>query len=408
MPRKDNWSTEKPVWNKGRDNWERSCKDAYLIGLRAAKQYIYLENQWIADEDIWEELAAAALRNRDNPDFRIVLVVPYEGLFAAGLGSNQELYIGAEMEKVISSSSSDVTFGMFSLLQSARASGGSSPAQIYVHSKILIVDDEWSLIGSANAGGISLEGIRGGRDEPDTELSAIILDKKFGSDFRKRVWKEHLGEEVSAHYEAKDADRFRSQAEVSPLYKVRFFPGYDNIRSGRPTWWSRVPPPNRFPINEFRKRSRIDPSFSEKLRWNLPVALVKSSFKATVVPDPPDGYRCWYRWKCELFSNPPYTDKPRRTPMNFQMRSLTTDEANVWAYSDQASVYIGQKTAEAIDRLVEDVEPGRIVCRVQFVPIREKKPDPDNIRWPSIVLEYECLFMNGRFAKFNLDPSLFP
>ena len=138
------------------------------------------------------------------------------------------------------------------------------------------------------------------------------------------------------------------------------------------------------------------------------LTLVKSAFKATVVPDPPDGYRCWYRWKCELFSHPPYTDKPRRTPVNFQMRSLKTDEANVWAYSDQASVYIGQKTAEAIDRLVEDVEPGRIVCRVQFVPLREKNPDPDNVRWPSMVLEYECLFMNGRFARFNLDPSLLP
>jgi len=51
---------------------------------------------------------------------------------------------------------------------------------MYVHSKLLIVDDKWALIGSANAGGISLTGL-GVASEPDTELSAVILDERQGA-----------------------------------------------------------------------------------------------------------------------------------------------------------------------------------------------------------------------------------
>jgi phosphatidylserine/phosphatidylglycerophosphate/cardiolipin synthase-like enzyme len=177
MPTNRFYKTHKPTWNKQKEAWEHSCKDAYLLGIRFARKYIYIENQWISDEGMWRELKNAAKRNRDNHDFRIVLMVPYEGLFAAGLGSNQELWIGTEMEEVVEALGSLSRFGMYGLVR--RWNRDRSFDQVYVHSKVMIVDDEWSLIGSANAGGISLEGIRTGRDKPDSELSAIILDSGF-------------------------------------------------------------------------------------------------------------------------------------------------------------------------------------------------------------------------------------
>lgn len=395
MPHKKAWHSEKPVWNLGSDAWERSCKEAYLIGIRAAKSYVYLENQWIADEDIWSELAAAAKRNNRNPDFRIILMVPYEGLFAAGLGSNQELFIGTEMEEVIDASYNEGTFGMYSLVQTVNG----LTAQIYVHSKILIVDDEWALIGSANAGGISLEGIRGGRDEPDTELSAIILDRKFVPHFRKTLWEEHLGMKVSTNYEARDADQFRRLAgKIGGKNRVRFFPGYEKAKRGVPTWFP-APAPSTIPIEQFRRQSRIAPSFSDRLRWNLPVALMRAAFKAYIIPDPPAGYRCWYRWICIL--NLSDTDSRR-----LRLLSLKYDRDEVFEYSDQDAVYIGKKSAEFIDRRVDDIKKGRIVCRAQIVPVSES-PDPDKEGFfPSLLLEYECAFMNADFAKHNLDPVL--
>jgi phosphatidylserine/phosphatidylglycerophosphate/cardiolipin synthase-like enzyme len=395
MPQKDTWHREKPVWNRSKADWERSCKDAYLIGIRAARKYIYLENQWIADEDIWAELATAAKRNQHDPEFRIILMVPYLGLFAAGLGSNQELWVGAEMEKVIKNSHSAGTFGMYSLYAPPRPGG--PYGQIYVHSKILIVDDEWSLIGSANAGGISLEGIRSGRDEPDTELSAIILDRTFATGFRRKLWQEHLRRPVSATYRAKDADHFRLLAGRRQRSRVKFFPDYDKIKRGFPTWSPIVPRPDRFPIGQYRKSSRIVASYPDDLaRAGVPPTLFRASFRAHLLPEVPPGYRAWYRWRCDLFYDP----TTGKADQHYRMRSLVRDTDDVFEYTDQDAVYIGRATAEAIDRQLRDVATGRILCRVQIIPVVES-PDSINVNFPTLLLEHEVQFMNASFARSN-------
>ncbi len=75
---------------------------------------------------------------------------------------------------------------------------------IYVHSKLMIVDDSVAIIGSANINDRSLNG------NGDTELSAVIVDdaeaqmtdvgggvristRKFARDLRIQLWKKHLG-----------------------------------------------------------------------------------------------------------------------------------------------------------------------------------------------------------------------
>lgn len=402
MPHKDNWPQEKPKWNTGSDRFERSCKEAYLIGIEAAEKYIYLENQWVADEDIWEALAAAAKRNKKNPDFRIILMVPYEGLFAAGLGSNQELWIGDEMEEVIDSSRDDGTFGMYSLHSVRRQ--GEPYAQIYVHSKIMIVDDKWALIGSANAGGISLEGVRGGADEPDTELSAIILDPQFASNFRKSLWEEHLRKRVKASYDVHDADQFRRLAGHSGS-KVRFFPKYDKIKRGVATW-RRTPRPKTISIKQFRPQSRIVPSFSLDVLDALPPTLITAAFRTHIVPSPPPGYRVWYRWRCDVLDQRSHSTGVDKARFRLWMRSLKYDRDDVRDYSDQDTAYIGKKSAEFIDRNVKDVAPGVILCRVQIIPLDEA-PDERNSKFPSILFKQRVTFMNERFAVAN-RPDILP
>jgi len=399
MPQKDNWHKEKPVWNTNKSReWERSCKDAYLIGIQAARKYIYLENQWVADEDIWAALATAAKANRKNPDFRIILMVPYEGLFAAGLGSNQELFIGEEIERIVKMSHSPAAFGMYALYQNdtqAKVSG-----QIYVHSKVLIVDDAWSLIGSANAGGISLEGVRSGKDEPDTELSAIVLDQAFASTFRSKVWTEHLGRTVSPTYDVRDADLFRGLAG-KPGGRLRFFPGYDNIKRGVPTWFPAWLQEGRDALRiDFAKQSRILPSLStDLLSSGLPPTLVRAAFTARVVPSVPPGWRCWFRWHCQLYYNPAGLSgqDPSNPPVYLKLRSLKYDKDEVWDYSDQDSVYIGKLSAERIDAETKTALPGIIRCRVKILPLDEGPHDPG----PSMVLGFECLFLNAKFARGN-------
>jgi phosphatidylserine/phosphatidylglycerophosphate/cardiolipin synthase-like enzyme len=152
MPEHDEWNRLKPKWNRSTRKWERSAKDAYLVGIKAARKYIYSENQWIADEHIWDELRKAAERNFKNDSFRIILVVPYEGLAAAGLGANQDLevtgMIGGNVQRIKDELArggkgikGSERFGMYSPV----IYEGMERPQIYVHSKILIVDDAWAL-----------------------------------------------------------------------------------------------------------------------------------------------------------------------------------------------------------------------------------------------------------------------
>lgn len=378
------YARQKPTWNRSRHDWERSAKDAYLTGIRAAKKYVYLENQWVADEHIWAELADAAKRNIHNPDFRIIVMVPYEGLFAAGLGSNQELWIGAEMEKVRQHSPTDDAFGMYSL-SPKRDGQGKVKGQIYIHSKVLIVDDVWALIGSANAGGISLEGIRTGRDRPDTELSAIILDPAFVGRFRRQVWAEHLGVPVGAAYDPRDADLFRVHAQI-PGRRIAYFPGYRYLAK-----------PDKPLSRLYKVQSRLVPTFADRYGVGVPPTLVRAAFTADVVPDAPAGMRLWYRWAVEV---PFARDTGGRESVRgsrFRMRSLPFDADDVWQYSTHASAYIGAATAKAISDRAQDVLHGRVLCRVAFTPMDSKPSDSSD----SMLLEYEIDFMNADFARAN-------
>ena len=124
-----------------------------------------------------------------------------------------------------------------------------------------------------------------------------------------------------------------------------------------------------------------------------------AGFRAYVVPAVPAGYRCWYRWVCELLG-PATSSGPGAVVETYRLRSAKHDTDNVFEYSDQDCVYIGAKTAAAIDREVVYVMPGRIKCRVQVVPLQEG-PDDTNRRYPSLLLTWDCTFMNGAFAKAN-------
>jgi phosphatidylserine/phosphatidylglycerophosphate/cardiolipin synthase-like enzyme len=78
--------------------------------------------------------------------------------------------------------------------------------QIYVHSKLMIVDDAIVILGSANINDRSLQG------NGDTEIAAVIVDndtqlldvgtghpvqtRKFARELRKKLWRKHLGMDI--------------------------------------------------------------------------------------------------------------------------------------------------------------------------------------------------------------------
>ncbi|MYN02510.1 hypothetical protein GTP41_10410 [Pseudoduganella sp. DS3] len=87
--------------------------------------------------------------------------------------------------------------------------------QIYIHSKLLIVDDAVAIVGSANTNDRSLTG------NGDTEIAAVIVDtegvefrdlgspykvhtRKFARELRKQLWRKHFG------FDIKDSDYFNA------------------------------------------------------------------------------------------------------------------------------------------------------------------------------------------------------
>lgn len=134
----------RPIWQKRTEATKYSYKEAYITGIDLAREYIYLENHWVADEGMWASLLRAAKRNKANPDFRIVIVVPYEGLFAAVIGANQELWFDKEIIDIFRALGDEGRLGMYGLWRTVKEHDFSRNlhAQIYVHSKVLIVDDD--------------------------------------------------------------------------------------------------------------------------------------------------------------------------------------------------------------------------------------------------------------------------
>jgi phospholipase D1/2 len=59
--------------------------------------------------------------------------------------------------------------------------------QLYIHSKVMIVDDRFAIIGSANINDRSMLGYR------DSEIAVVIEDPLFALHLRQDLWREHFG-----------------------------------------------------------------------------------------------------------------------------------------------------------------------------------------------------------------------
>ena len=160
----------------------REVETLNLAAIAAAREVIYLENQYLASRAVVEALAA---RLRDPAGPEVVVVLPR----ASESRLEQESMDGAR-------------YRMLGLLWAADEHGrlgvfwpvtdGEKP--IYVHSKVLVVDDRLLRIGSSNLNNRSLGfdsecdvAVESSPNDPDDEVS------RFVAATRQRLICEHLG-----------------------------------------------------------------------------------------------------------------------------------------------------------------------------------------------------------------------
>jgi phosphatidylserine/phosphatidylglycerophosphate/cardiolipin synthase-like enzyme len=169
---------------------ERSIARAYRKVFARARRLIYVEDQYLWAPFVAELLARAL---QANPELHIIAIVPRypdkEGV------SRWPSLVGREQAiKVCRAAGGD----RFAIYDVENPSG----TPVYVHAKVVVVDDVWAMIGSDNLNRRSWT--------HDSELSCAVLDdnpdgrepldpaglgdhaRVFARDLRLRLWREHL------------------------------------------------------------------------------------------------------------------------------------------------------------------------------------------------------------------------
>ncbi len=158
---------------------ERSILEQYLGAIGAARSSIYIENQAIPVPQI-----AAALEIALDRGVEIVVVVPAEPeqhVRAARLNPQRKPLFDA-----LAALGRHQNFALAGIA-GLDARGHRSP--VYVHSKIMLVDDAFATIGSCNLHANSLSG--------HTEMNAAIWDAEVVRALRCRLLAEHLDRDTA-------------------------------------------------------------------------------------------------------------------------------------------------------------------------------------------------------------------
>ncbi|GMR36690.1 hypothetical protein PMAYCL1PPCAC_06885, partial [Pristionchus mayeri] len=214
-------------WSALVNKTEDSIQQAYLSLIANSKHFIYIENQFfvsmIDSNDVYNEICNVICQrvlraHREKTNYRVYIIIPLMPGFEGDVGAPG----GSSLQAVLHWTYVSLSRGPNSLFEKLKQSI-EDPSQyisvcslrthdvlckrlvselIYVHCKLLIVDDEHTIIGSAN---INDRSQAGNRDSEvcllisDTQREKSVMDGKpfeagtFARSLRIRCMQEHLG-----------------------------------------------------------------------------------------------------------------------------------------------------------------------------------------------------------------------
>ena len=214
-------------WSLGKDKCEESILSAYYELILDAKYFIYIENQFFisnsAGKPVINTISDALIQRislaiKLGEQFRVIVVIPLLPAFEGSVDDPSAAVLRVQLhweyrticrgKKSIYSKLRRLTdtpeeyICFYSLRTHCMLSGVPTTEMIYIHSKLMIVDDTTVIIGSANINDRSMNGDR------DAELCLVIRDNerltkrfgerevkvtKFAHSFRMNLFKEHSG-----------------------------------------------------------------------------------------------------------------------------------------------------------------------------------------------------------------------
>lgn len=184
--------------------------NAYTQAIAGARHFIYIENQYLNFQPLGKLLEEALNR---TPTLQLIIILPFDTEEAAEDETKRELeprygipLTDTDIKKVKNSmylhslflqrqivdrlrkvSNATNRVGFFTL--GGHVPGAAKSDQIYPHSKMMIVDDTWAIVGSANTNGRGFK--------IDGEMNVVIHSRPEVTAFRNALWKEHLGVELN-------------------------------------------------------------------------------------------------------------------------------------------------------------------------------------------------------------------
>jgi phosphatidylserine/phosphatidylglycerophosphate/cardiolipin synthase-like enzyme len=180
--------------------------------FRKAKTGIYIENQFPFQSRSLTRLLARRLA--EEPGLRVVVVGPMEpnlpGLVGSMLSKMSVNDVNRNLADLRRLSGGRVA--TYSLISQHRAIPNMRK-QIYVHSKVMIVDDQWMTIGSANLD-------KNGTDD-SSEFNLGITSAELAAKTRIRLWQEHTGGSVPQSVLADFGDGFDAWKKLARANGVR-------------------------------------------------------------------------------------------------------------------------------------------------------------------------------------------
>ena len=167
---------------------ERSVMLGNTKAIAQADRLVYVEDQYLWSDDVGEHFAAAL---RDNPDLRLVVVLPMVPDLEGVVAEVPQLYGRSLAMRTIIEAGGDrvAVFGLCN----------DEGLPIYVHSKTCVIDHRWASVGSDNLNRRSWTG--------DSEIACTVVDARGDVDqpapedsfprvLLRTLVAEHLGCEV--------------------------------------------------------------------------------------------------------------------------------------------------------------------------------------------------------------------
>ncbi|KAG6359306.1 hypothetical protein INS49_012827 [Diaporthe citri] len=247
------------TWSLGIQHTECSIQNAYLQMIEKSEHFVYIENQFFISStealgvpivnNIGDALVDRIKRAYENDeDWKAVILIPlmpgFQNTVAEKEGTSVRLIMECQYRSICRGESS--IFGrlraagidpedyiqFFSLRQWGEIGANKMHVteQLYIHAKLIIVDDRVALIGSANINERSMLGSR------DSECAAVVRDTdliwstmagkpfqvgRFAHTLRMRLMREHVGLPVDEIIEEeRNADLENEEAFQSDMDRI--------------------------------------------------------------------------------------------------------------------------------------------------------------------------------------------